>query len=525
MKKFLPLWIFLAVAFLSGTSQGQIVNWTASGGSGTDTLKAQSFCAQGTNIYVATFNDSVHVSTDNGQTWSQPGSKGLYKGVKAIVSSGSNLVAGTDHHGIYYSSDGGANWTNALTSVNIHSLAVNGNNVYAGSDVGLYTSTNNGVVWSLASNTGLTNDTLYSLAYLTNSTTGDTLYAGTPDGVFFSTNAGANWTAGTGFAARTTIYTIAVAQGMIFAGGNTYGSSQSLYKSTDAGKSWTLVTSLNQQNNLTDLVYYEPTGILYASNYSTGVYASPDNGVSWGANISGLPVGPDVQCLFTDGTNLITGLSGGTGNQGIYYLPNGDVSLDVQISAFKANPVWNGIRLSWNVQSQVNNAGFDVLRKDPGATRYKIISSYLSNDSLKGLGTVTSPVIYNFTDTKVQPGDTYHYMIQSVSTTGRTTPLNTLSATARVPQTYALYQNFPNPFNPSTTIRFDLKQQSSVVLDIYNVLGQKVMERNYGQMKIGSYEKSINMEQFSSGVYFYMIRVAGQNSEGFQAVKKMVLLK
>lgn len=524
MKKLLPLWIFLTVAVLSGTSQGQTNPWTAS--SGADTLVAKSFCSQGGTIYVGTAGDSVYASTDNGKTWTQPGCTGLYSHVYAVTSSGSNLIAGTDLHGIYYSTDGGATWTTSdLTNIVINSFAVGGGNVYAGSNSGVYLSTDNGQTWVQATNNGLTNGTVYSLAYLTNGTSGDTLYAGTGAGVFYSTDDGADWTAGSGFASSTSVYSLALGTGVIFAGGHNGTTGQSLYKSTDAGATWSLVTSLSAQNNITALLYYN--NVLYAGNYAYGVYASPDNGASWYTNNSGLPSGPDVQCLFSDGTNLLTGLSGaaGSGNQGVYYVPISDVSLDVQVSSFTANPVWNGIRLSWDVQSQVNNAGFDVYRKDPGATQYRLIASYLSNDSLKGLGTATSPSIYNFTDTKVQAGNTYQYMIKSVSTSGQAFQLNTISATAKVPNSYALFQNFPNPFNPSTNIRFDLKQESSVILDIYNVLGQKIMEKNYGEMKTGSYEKSINMARFSSGVYFYMIKVVGQNSEEFHSVKKMVLLK
>ncbi len=94
-----------------------------------------------------------------------------------------------------------------------------------------------------------------------------------------------------------------------------------------------------------------------------------------------------------------------------------------------------------------------------------------------------------------------------------------------LPASFRLYQNYPNPFNPTTVIRFDLNQNSKVALDIYNVLGQKVMQRNYGTMNAGSYNESINMDRFASGVYFYRIVADGENGKNFVAVKKLMLVK
>ncbi len=58
------------------------------------------------------------------------------------------------------------------------------------------------------------------------------------------------------------------------------------------------------------------------------------------------------------------------------------------------------------------------------------------------------------------------------------------------PDRYTLSQNYPNPFNPSTTIQFDLKEESSVRLQVYNILGQKVTELSFGRMRAGSYNRS-----------------------------------
>ena len=96
---------------------------------------------------------------------------------------------------------------------------------------------------------------------------------------------------------------------------------------------------------------------------------------------------------------------------------------------------------------------------------------------------------------------------------------------ASVPKEYALYQNYPNPFNPTTTIRFDLKETSTVRLEIYNVLGQQIVQEDFGTLNGGEYSRNINMSSYASGVYFYRLIANGNTGERFVAIKKLMLLK
>ena len=93
------------------------------------------------------------------------------------------------------------------------------------------------------------------------------------------------------------------------------------------------------------------------------------------------------------------------------------------------------------------------------------------------------------------------------------------------PKEYALYNNFPNPFNPSTIIKYDLPEASGVSLLIYNIMGQEVMRWDESNVSPGYYEKMWNGTTqagvpVSSGMYIYRI-VAGN----FVQTRKMVLLK
>ena len=94
-----------------------------------------------------------------------------------------------------------------------------------------------------------------------------------------------------------------------------------------------------------------------------------------------------------------------------------------------------------------------------------------------------------------------------------------------IPAEYALTQNYPNPFNPSTTISYDLADGSDVRLEIYNIMGQLVKTLVSEQQAAGRYRvvwngQDTGTRQVASGVYFYRLQ-----ADGFQAVKKLMLLK
>lgn len=89
-----------------------------------------------------------------------------------------------------------------------------------------------------------------------------------------------------------------------------------------------------------------------------------------------------------------------------------------------------------------------------------------------------------------------------------------------VPTSYSLEQNFPNPFNPSTTIRFSLTESSPVNISIYNLLGEMVMPIVNQTYSSGVHEVDFNASSLNGGVYFYKI-----NTNNFMQTKKMILIK
>jgi len=89
-----------------------------------------------------------------------------------------------------------------------------------------------------------------------------------------------------------------------------------------------------------------------------------------------------------------------------------------------------------------------------------------------------------------------------------------------LPMGFTLEQNFPNPFNPSTTIRFSMKHADHVVLKMFNIAGQEVFTLLDGKSSSGNHAVQFNANDLGSGTYFYSLTVGKQSS-----VKKMVLIK
>lgn len=89
-----------------------------------------------------------------------------------------------------------------------------------------------------------------------------------------------------------------------------------------------------------------------------------------------------------------------------------------------------------------------------------------------------------------------------------------------LPVDFSLEQNFPNPFNPFTTIRYAIPIDTRVRLDVVNILGQQVLSLVDGFQKVGSYDVHVDMSRFASGVYFFTL-----TADAFRQTRKLLLIK
>ncbi len=193
-----------------------------------------------------------------------------------------------------------------------------------------------------------------------------------------------------------------------------------------------------------------------------------------------------------------------------YIIDGGQLS--AELTSYRAMPGSNSVTLQWTTASETNNDRFEILKNGTMV------------GEVAGAGTTADRHDYSWTDREAVNGTTYTYSLVTVDASGNRETVGTVeatpSATSAVVSEYALHQNFPNPFNPETSIMFDLVEAGNVKLSVINVLGQSVATVVNGRMEAGRHTVNFRAGELPSGVYLYTIEV-----NGFMAQKKMVLMK
>ncbi|MBI5470748.1 MAG: T9SS type A sorting domain-containing protein [Ignavibacteriae bacterium] len=260
----------------------------------------------GTNLFAATDNVGVSLSTNNGTSWTVVNT-GLPANplVHTLVASGTNLFASVSARGVYHSTDSGTSWTainNGLTNTNVMALAVSGTNLFVATMGGVFRSTDNGANWTLGS-TDLTGTSVPSLAI-----SGSNVFAGTDGrGVFLSTNNGVNWAAANnGFPspATTTVHSLLASAENVFAGYH-----RGVVLSTNNASTWAATNTGFPNATINVMSLVASGGNLFAATSGSGVFRSTNNGASWATFNTGL-LNTTVMSLAVVGTELFAGTFG-----------------------------------------------------------------------------------------------------------------------------------------------------------------------------------------------------------------------
>ena len=176
------------------------------------------------------------------------------------------------------------------------------------------------------------------------------------------------------------------------------------------------------------------------------------------------------------------------------------------------------INLTWN--SSANAVSYRVQVATDAAFTNIIVNDSLVGGTTKAISGLTNNTQYWW---KVNAKNFYGTSAFSGAFTFTTTIVGINIYSTELPEKVKLYSNYPNPFNPSTKIRFDIPQLSgnnNVSLEVFNSAGQKVKELINQPMTAGKYEITFDAVNLSSGFYFYKL-----SAGNFVETKKMIVVK
>ena len=204
--------------------------------------------------------------------------------------------------------------------------------------------------------------------------------------------------------------------------------------------------------------------------------------------------------------------------------------MPVELTTFNAFLKNNIINLHWETATEINNYGFEIQRE---VSSLKAESgSWEKIGFVQGSGSSNSPKEYSFVDTNPFNGKV-GYRLKQIDNDGAF-KYSSVATVKSLPSKFELYQNFPNPFNPSTTIKYSVpaspnlpKGEALVQLKVYDILGNEVEILVNKMQQPGNYDVEFttnvgtnNYSPLTSGVYFYQLKV-----DEFTSTKKMILVK
>lgn len=199
-----------------------------------------------------------------------------------------------------------------------------------------------------------------------------------------------------------------------------------------------------------------------------------------------------------------------------------DGTLPVELVYFQGYFADGKVILFWGTATEVNNYGFNVERKLPQADWEQVGFVF-------GSGNSNSPKSYYYEDSTDLQQAIYHYRLKQIDNDGafkysdsiEVSTITKVESEANAVTGFLLKQNFPNPFNPTTVISWQLAVGSYVTLKVYDVLGNEIATLVNEEKSPGRYSIKFDAtNSLPSGVYFYQLR-AGK----FVQTKKFILTK
>ena len=197
-----------------------------------------------------------------------------------------------------------------------------------------------------------------------------------------------------------------------------------------------------------------------------------------------------------------------------YVTLNGATALPVELTSFTGALNNSAVELNWNTATEINNYGYEVQK-----SRVQN-SGWIKIGFVNGSGNSSKSKDYSFTESNLQLGK-YYYRLKQIDNDGGFAYSNTIEVdvTSEITE-FALQQNYPNPWNPTTTINYSLAKEGNVKLSVYNTLGSKVAIIVNEYKPAGNYSIQFNGSNLASGIYLYRLE-----SGNYSTAKKFILMK
>lgn len=379
------------------------------------------------------------------------------------------------------------NLTTGTTNGPVTALETNGSTMtFAGKAVGgIYRSVNSGTTWS-AIVSGMSANSALTLFLRSG-----TLYAGTTNGVYTSSNNGGNWS-------NTVLNSVTVSD---FAGNTNYTfaatSGQGVQRSTNNGNTWSPANTGLGSMNVLSLATAGTT--LYAGTETAGMYRSSNDGTNWTAMNGNLP-NEAVKSVFVTSNRTLAGLV----VDGIYATSDSGRTWTAHNNGIGLGNVTSNFCQSFDYLFVATLSGVYV-SFDEGDQWYSLNDSYVSSA------------------TSLTTNGVYLYAGQSNGTLWRRT-LSSISAVSENPvaeiKSMKLLNSYPNPFNATTRIRFELAKPGKVSLTIINRSGEIVANLLQQNLAAGSHETEFNGLTLGSGIFFARLQSGSERQ-----IQKLVLVK
>lgn len=192
-----------------------------------------------------------------------------------------------------------------------------------------------------------------------------------------------------------------------------------------------------------------------------------------------------------------------------------DCALPVELSSFTVENLNGNVVLNWTTESEIENQGFLIERRELGDD-WQEIASFLTHNELIGQGTVTYSTSYEFVDRLVQADRTYEYRLADVDYNSvveyhsvRTVTVKEIDLSV-TPDKFAVKPAYPNPFNPSTNIEYTIPKDGRVNITIYDLTGHRVSslvnkEQAAGWHKVRWSGNDDNGTQMPAGIYLVTV--------------------